>query len=98
MPGNITNGLCGEVIIDKKDIKGDLGVECVVVKYDSSTNKAQFLNAYEFDLVKQEGSLLYYEMHESLHNPGIHQFAIRVFPKNADLPHRMDFAYVRWIG
>ena len=98
LPGNITNGLCGEVIIDKKDIKGDLGVECVVVKYDSSTNKAQFLNAYEFDLVKQEGSLLYYEMHESLHNPGIHQFAIRVFPKNADLPHRMDFAYVRWIG
>ena len=90
--------MCGEVIIDKKDIKGDLGVECVVVKYDSSTNKAQFLNAYEFDLVKQEGSLLYYEMHESLHNPGIHQFAIRVFPKNADLPHRMDFAYVRWIG
>ena len=98
LPGNIKNGLCGEVIIDKKDMKGDLGVECVVVKFDSSTNQAQFLNSYQFDLVKQEGSILHFEMHESLRNPGIHQFAIRVYPKNPDLPHRMDFAYVRWIG
>ncbi len=98
LPGNKKNGLCGKVIIDKKDMKGDLGVECVVVKYDSSTNQAQFLNSYEFDLVKQEGHLLHYELHQTLNNPGIHQYAIRVFPKNVDLPHRMDFAYVRWIG
>ena len=97
-PGNKKNGLCGRVIIDKKDMKGDLGVECVVVKNDAKTNKAQFLNSYEFDLVKQEGSMLHFEMHESLDNPGIHQYALRVFPKNADLPHRMDFAYVRWIS
>ena len=98
LPGNATNGLCGNVVIDKKDMKGDLGVECVVVKYDSSTNEAQFLNSFEFELVKEEGSLLYFEMHESISNPGIHQYALRVFPKNVDLPHRMDFAYVRWIS
>ena len=98
IPGNEKNGLCGEVIIDKKDMKGDIGVECVVVEYDSSTNKAKYLNSYEFELVKQEGSMLYFEIHESLHNPGIHQYALRVFPKNVDLPHRMDFAYVRWIS
>ena len=98
LPLNETNGLCGKVVIDKKDMKGDLGVECVVVEYDSSTNKAKFLNSYPFELVKQEGSLLYFEIHESLHNPGIHQYALRVYPINADLPHRMDFAYVRWIS
>ena len=98
MLGSEKDGLCGQVIIDKKDMKGDLGVECVVVKYNSSTNKAQFLKSYEFDLLKQEGSILHFEMHESMHNPGIHQYALRVFPKNVDLPHRMDFAYVRWIG
>jgi len=97
LPADATNGLCGEVVIDKKDMQGDLGVECVVVKYDSSTNEAQFLNSFEFNLVKQEGSLLYFEMHESIRNPGIHQYALRVYPKNVDLPHRMDFAYVRWI-
>ncbi len=93
----VKNGLCGQVVIDKKDMKGDLGVECVVVQYDSSTNKAEFLDSYDFDLVKEEGSKLYFEMHESLHNPGLHQYALRVYPKNADLPHRMDFAYIRWI-
>ncbi len=98
LPENATNGLCGKVVIDKKDMKGELGVECVVVKYDSSTNHAEFLNSYEFELVKEEGSLLHFEMHESLSNPGIHQYAIRVYPKNVDLPHRMDFAYVRWIS
>lgn len=98
LPENVTNGLCGQVVINKKDIKGDLGVECVVVKYDSSTNTAKFQNVFQFNLVKQEGSLLYFEMHESLRNPGVHQFALRVFPKNDDLPHRMDFAYVRWIS
>lgn len=97
-PADTMNGLCGNVVIDKKDMKGDLGVECVVVKYDSSTSEAQFLNSYEFQLVKQEGTLLYFEMHETLSDPGIHQYALRVYPKNADLPHRMDFAYVRWIS
>ena len=61
----VKNGLCGQVIIDKKDMKGDLGVECVVVQYNSANNKAQFLNAYEFDLVKEEGTKLYFEMHET---------------------------------
>lgn len=98
LPDNATNGLCGKVVIDKKDMKGDLGVECVVVKHDSSTNETQFLNSYEFELIKEEGSLLYFEMHESINNPGIHQYALRVFPKNEELPHRMDFAYVRWIS
>ena len=98
LPGNAANGLCGKVVIDKKDMKGDLGVECVVVKYDSSTNHAEFLNSYEFELVKEEGSLLHFEMHESISNPGIHQYALRVYPKNVDTPHRMDFAYVRWIN
>ena len=92
------NGLCGQVIIDKKNMKGDLGVECVVVKYNSTTNRAEFLSSHEFELVKEEGSKLYFELHESMHNPGIHQYALRVFPKNVDLPHRMDFAYVRWIS
>lgn len=90
--------ICGSIVIDKKEMRGDLGVECVIVNYDSATNKATFVESKEFDLARQEGSLLYFETKEGLKNPGTHQYAIRVFPKNADLPHRMDFAYVRWIS
>ena len=96
--GAKSNTLCGEVVIDKKDMQGDLGVEFVVVKHDSTTNDVKFLDSYEFELVKQEGSKLYFEIHDTLKSPGVHQYALRVFPKNADLPHRMDFAYVRWIS
>ena len=97
-PGGIGNVLCGEVVIDKKDMQGDLGVEFVVVKHDSVTNDVKLVNTYEFDLVKQEGSKLYFKIDDTLKNPGVHQYALRVFPKNEDLPHRMDFAYVRWIS
>ena len=93
-----SNTLCGEVVIDKKNMQGDLGVEFVVVKHDSTTNDVKFLDSYEFELVKQEGSKLYFEIHHTMEIPGVHQFALRVFPKNPDLPHRMDFAYVRWIS
>lgn len=98
---DVNNGshkVYGEVVIDKKDLAADLGVECVLVNYDSVHNKAHFLEKYEFDLVKTEGSKLYFETRQVFSDPGTHQYAIRIYPKNADLPHRMDFAYVKWIS
>lgn len=95
---NGNTSIYGKVVIDKKDIPGNLGVECVVVEYDSAKNQAKFIESYEFDLIKTEGSLQYFETRKALNDPGTHQYALRVFPKNPDLPHRMDFAYVRWIN
>ena len=87
----------GKVVIDRKELKCDLAVECVVVDIDTSSKTPQFVESYEFDLVKTEGSLLYFETNKSLNDPGTHQYGLRVYPKNSDLPHRMDFAYMRWI-
>lgn len=88
----------GKVVIDKKDLNCELGIDCVVVAFDPLINKYNLVEIYEFDLVKQEGTLLYFESRRALNDPGIYQYGLRVFPKNSDLPHRMDFAYVRWIG
>ncbi|MDR2816218.1 MAG: hypothetical protein LBB62_05900, partial [Proteiniphilum sp.] len=85
------------IVIDRKDMICDLGVECIVVDHDTIDKEPQFVESYEFDLVKAEGSLLYFESRKALNDPGIHQYGIRVYPKNPDLPHRMDFAYMRWI-
>ncbi|MDD4778284.1 MAG: alpha-glucan family phosphorylase [Fermentimonas sp.] len=87
----------GKVVIDRKDLKCDLAVECVVVDIDTMNHTPHFVESYEFDLVKTEGSLLYFETDKALNDPGTHQYGLRVYPKNADLPHRMDFAYMRWI-
>jgi starch phosphorylase len=87
----------GQVVIDRKDMQCDLAVECVVVDLDAMSQKPQFVESYLFDLVKTEGSLLYFETRKALNDPGNHQYGLRVYPSNPDLPHRMDFAYVRWI-
>ena len=93
---NGNNEVYGKIVIDRKDMSCDFGVECVVV--DHAVNKEpQFLESYEFDLVRTDGSLLYFESRKALSDPGTHQYGLRVFPKNPDLPHRMDFAYMRWI-
>lgn len=97
---NLNNGhseVYGEVVIDKKDMICDLCVECVVVNHDTMNNEPQFIQSCRFDLAKTEGSLLYFELRKALKDPGTHQYGLRVFPKNCDLPHRMDFAYMRWI-
>lgn len=97
---NFNNGnkeVYGRIVIDKKDLRCDLGVECVVVDHDSANNNPHFIESYEFDPIKTEGSLLYFETRKALNDPGTHQYGLRVYPKNPDLPHRMDFAYVRWI-
>ena len=97
---HINNGngeVYGKIVIDRKNLKCDLAVECVIVNHDTMNNAPQFVESYEFDLVKTEGSLQYFETRKVLNDPGTHQYGLRVFPKNSDLPHRMDFAYMRWI-
>ena len=89
--------LYGEVVIDRKELECDLAIECVIVDHDTMNNRPQFVESYHFDLVKTEGSLQYFETRTKLNDPGTHQYGLRVYPVNADLPHRMDFAYMRWI-
>ena len=86
-----------EVVIDKKDMIGDLGVDCVIVEYDAEQQVNKFISSTEFKQVKTEGSKVYFELKTVAKIPGLCNFAYRVFPKHADMAHRMDFAYVRWI-
>ena len=92
-----TDEVYGRVVINKKELKCDIGVECVVVDHDNMNEEPQFIESFEFDLVRTEGNLLYFETTHCLNDPGTHQYGLRVFPKNPDLPHRTDFAYMKWI-
>lgn len=98
-PFNFTEGddVSLEFVLDKKDMVGDLGVEVVMVKYDPKTNKEKFETAMQVPLEKKEGSKLYFKLVGKVEYTGAHKYAYRVYPKNEDIPHRMDFAYVRWI-
>lgn len=94
---SIGEDLWAEAIIDKKDIKGDLGLDCVFTQYDPETKKEKFVKSVEFQLDKQEGSKLYFSVKSTATGTGTFNYAFRIFPKFEDMPHRMDFAYVHWI-
>jgi starch phosphorylase len=92
--GNIVNA---SVVLDKKDIKGDLGVEFVRMHISTATNREE-IKVYPMQLDKTEGSKLYFSIALKSSETGNFKFGLRVYPDNKDIPHRMDFAYVKWIS
>ena len=85
------------IVIDENGLndKG-IGIELVLTK-TGKNNKDNLYDVEELKLVKTEGSKLYYNINYKLNMAGPFHYAFRMFPKNEDLPHRMDFCYVRWI-
>lgn len=73
-----------------------LGVELVAVR-TSLHNNDKLYEVEELKLVRTEGSHMFFETTYQLDYAGGLKFGFRMFPKNAELPHRMDFAYVRWL-
>jgi len=85
------------VILDVKDLENKgVGVELVVTK-SGTNNKDTLYDVEELKLIKTEGTILYFNIEYQMNRAGSFKYAFRMFPKNEDLPHRMDFCYVRWI-
>lgn len=84
-----------KAIIDTNGLGKDLGLEMVVFKMEDGEDK--FWKTVEFKVVKEEGNVLTYELNRVVADPGVFRIAYRLFPKNPHLPHRMDFAFTRWI-
>lgn len=81
-------------VIDTNGLGKDIRVEAVV--YKLVDGQEEFLERSEFKLDKIEGNIAHFSYDEKLRNPGQLRYAFRIFPWNPELPHRQDFAYVRW--
>jgi starch phosphorylase len=94
---HVGEGTTLEVVIDTKELndKG-VGVELVVTR-KSQQNTEQLYDVEEMNLVRTEGSRMFFSMDYVMNRSGNFRYAFRMFPKNEDLPHRQDFCYVRWI-
>ena len=86
-----------DLVIDRHELKGMLGVEMVVTKENPDNHQLELLATEQFKLIKEEGSKLFFELKTTPSEAGLHKMGFRVYPVNKELPHRMDFAYVRWI-
>ena len=74
----------------------DIGVEIVAVRNDLN-NKPEFILTKELELISQNGSTAEYRTGSVMTTPGTFNYAIRVYPKNALLPHRQSFCYTKWL-
>jgi starch phosphorylase len=85
------------IVIDIDGIKDKgVGIELVVTKLDKN-NVDSLFDVQELQLVKTEESKMFFNIKYQQNKAGSFKYGFRIFPKNEDLPHRMDFCFVRWI-
>ena len=84
-----------EAIIDTNGLGDDLGLEQVIYRIEDG--KEKFEGTKNFKVVKKEGNVYTYELESKMRDAGVFRYGYRLYPKNAELPHRQDFAFTRWI-
>jgi phosphorylase/glycogen(starch) synthase len=86
-----------EVVLELNELDpSDIGVEIVIPEFDSGEGCDNITYSKEFDLVKQENGQTFYRIEVSPARSGVLDYGIRIFPKHVNLPHRQDFALVKW--
>lgn len=86
--------LVAHCTLDTKGLGRSIGVELVINRVENGVRK--FFGTKQLEVVKEEGSILTYELRYKLKEAGEFAFSFRMFPSSDKLPHRMDFAYTRW--
>ena len=86
-----------EVVLELNELHpSDIGVEIVIPDFSYGEDLETITYSKEFDLVKQENGQAFYGIEVSPARSGVLNYGIRIFPKNVNLPHRQDFALVKW--
>lgn len=81
-------------VIDTKGLGDSIGIE--LVTYQEINGESRYAGREELPIIKRDGNIYTYQLRSRLKEAGIFRYAFRMYPKNVDLPHRQDFAYVRW--
>ncbi|MDA3882983.1 MAG: alpha-glucan family phosphorylase [Bacteroidales bacterium] len=84
----------------KLDLKGlspeEIGVELIITEQmNPEHSEIQEINQFEY--VKNEEHISVYSITIKPKHSGVFNYGIRMYPKHPALPHRQDFAFVRWI-
>ncbi len=81
-------------VIDTKGLGDSIGVELVI--YREHDGESTYVGRQDLKVVGRDGDVLTYEIKDQLKEAGTYRYSFRMYPKNPLLPHRQDFAYVRW--
>ena len=82
-------------VVNEQGLDDAIGMEIVSVHTDENGEERIF-SVRPLEVVGREGNNYTFEGKFELSNAGNYKTAVRMFPKNANLPHRQDFCYVKW--
>ncbi|MCK4748450.1 MAG: alpha-glucan family phosphorylase, partial [Bacteroidales bacterium] len=92
---NLGDSYQSELILELGELSSsDIGVDLVIPNYPSENGTSTFTR--EFELVNQENGHATYRVEVTPDMSGVFEYGIRIYPKHEDLPHRQDFALVKW--
>ena len=83
-------------VINEQGLDDAIGLEKVNVLTDKDGNEKVY-NVEPLTMTGHEGNNYTFEADLTPHQSGVYRSAIRVYPKNKELPHRQDFCYVKWL-
>lgn len=85
------------VVLDLKGLKPEeVGVEMVITENGINSNP-NLIDCLQFEVESVDGPLITYKLNLQLMDSGAFGYAIRMYPKHPELPHRQDFQYLKWI-
>ena len=82
-------------VVNEQGLDDAIGMEIVSVNTDDNGEERIF-SVRPLEVIGKEGNNYTFEGKLELSNAGNYKTAVRMFPKNANLPHRQDFCYVKW--
>ena len=82
-------------VVNEQGLDDAIGLEIVSVHTDENGEERIF-SVRPLEVVGKEGNNYTFEGKIEVSNAGNFKTAVRMFPKNANLPHRQDFCYVKW--
>ena len=82
-------------VVDEQGLDNAIGLEFVALGKNEKGEDC-IKEIHPFKVVKREGNLYTFECTTTQGDAGLYKCAVRMYPKNDLLPHRQDFAYVKW--
>ena len=83
-------------VINEQGLDDAIALEKVNV-YTDKNGEERIYSIEPLKMVKREGNNYTFEAKLSPRQAGEYRSAVRMYPKNKELPHRQDFCYVKWL-
>lgn len=95
-----TNANTGETVtttikLDTNGLGRSIAIELVIDRVENG--QVSRWKSVPFEIKSEDGNIVTYEATGQLRDPGVFRYSYRIYPTNPELPHRQDFAFVRWI-